>query len=466
MTPEFWQLIDDTRPDDRDTGRHATAITSVLVDSGTEDTLRFAAGFEQAIDSLYTFELWGAAYLSFGGCSDDAFEYLRAWIVGSGEAILALARDHPERLFIELLDAADDPDRRWDALGIHQGEALLHAAGIAHERLTGEWLPARSSPYPAEPVGDPWEESDLPTLFPGLSAALPRDWWGEPSSEDSGALRVMIQVESGVAAFSDGDHSEAARLLDSVVDTSADWELVAPDRRIDVAYAVGIGRLLTGDVEGASVALRLVESELGEADHVRRALAQVEMARGDLGSASSFIDNRTGASRYDRVLAAKLAWRQGDREGAVEQATVEMSSVLDPHEHAWDVAGSIHQLGQIFVEAEEAHNAELAANAMDRLLVDAPDHLPLVTHHRLLQAGVLRLRGRPRVALRVLRRLRKGLTGTDLAECLREQARAERALGHLAEADTLYRSAAEAFDGAGERWEAGATTAEQARSAE
>ena len=276
----------------------------------------------------------------------------------------------------------------------------------------------------------------------------------------------MIQVERGVAAFSEGDHSDAARLLDSVVDTSAEWELVAPDRRIDVAYTVGIGRLLMGDVEGASVALRLVESELGEADHVRRALAQVEMARGDLGSASRFIDDRPGASRYDRILAAKLAWRQGDREGAVEQAVAEMSSALDPQEHAWDVAGSIHQLGPIFVEAEEARHAELAANTMDRLLVDAPDHLPLVTHHRLLQAGVLRLQGRPRVALKVLRRLRKGLTGTDLAECLREQARAELALGHLAEADTLYRTAAEAFDRAGERWETDATTAEQARSAE
>lgn len=168
MTPEFWQLIDDTRPDNRDPGRHAAAITSVLIDSGTEDTLRFAAGFEHAIDSLYTFELWGAAYLSLGGCSDDAFEYLRAWIIGSDEAVSALARDHPERLFIDLLDAADDPDRRWDELGIQHGEPLLYAAGIAHERLTGEWLPARASPYPAEPVGEPWDESELLTLFCGV----------------------------------------------------------------------------------------------------------------------------------------------------------------------------------------------------------------------------------------------------------------------------------------------------------
>jgi hypothetical protein len=145
MTSAFWHLIDDTRPDIRDLGGHAAAITSVLVDSGTEDTLRFAAEFDHAIDSLYTWELWGAAYLSFDGCSDDAFEYLRAWIIGAGEAAWALARDHPERLFIELLDAADDPDRRWDELGIHEGEALLYAAGIAHERLTGEWLPGRAS---------------------------------------------------------------------------------------------------------------------------------------------------------------------------------------------------------------------------------------------------------------------------------------------------------------------------------
>jgi dihydropteroate synthase len=69
MTPEFWRIIDRTRPDRSDPGAHAAALAWALAESGTEATLRFAAAFDAAIDALYTWDLWGAAYLSFGGCS-------------------------------------------------------------------------------------------------------------------------------------------------------------------------------------------------------------------------------------------------------------------------------------------------------------------------------------------------------------------------------------------------------------
>lgn len=462
MTPEFWRTIDRTRPDRPDPGLHAAAVISALVESGIEDTLRFAAAFDEAIDGLYSWDLWGAAYLSFGACSDDAFEYLRAWLIGAGERVWTLARNDPERLFIQLLNGADDPDARWEALRIHEGESLLYAAGTAHERLTGEWLPARTSPRPDEPAGEEWAEDELAELYPDLLSVLPENWWGGPSSEARAGLRVMIEVERGVGAFSEGDHAGAAALLDPIVDDPAEWELVAPDRRVDVAYVVGIGRLLTGDVEGASTAFRLVESELEEADHVRRALAQVEMARGDLDRAARFIDDRPQADRSDRVLAAKLAWRRGDRERAVQRAEDEMLASLDSEEHVWDIAGNMHQLGQLFIEAGNARDAELAANAISRLLGDAPDDLPLVTHHRLLMAGVLRLQGSPDEALTMLELLQEGLGGTDLAECLREQARAARALDDSEQADALYRAAVEVFEKTGERWEVEATGAEAA----
>ena len=463
MTPEFSGTIDRTRPDRHDPEAHAAAITSALGDSGTEATARFARAFDEAIDSLYAWELWGAAYLSFGGCSDDAFEYLRAWLIGGGERVWELARNDPERLFIELLDGADDPDARWEELRIHDGESLLYVAGAAHERLTGEWPSGRASPYPAEPAGEEWAEDDLPGLYPDLIAALPEDWWGEPSGEDPAGLRVMIQVERGIGAFSEGDHAGAGELLDSIVDDPAEWKLVALDRRVDVAYIVGIGRLLAGDIEGASTSLRLVESQLVGADHVRRALAQVEMARGDLDNASRWIDQTEGASRYDRVLAAKLAWRRGDHEEAIRRANSELATSLEPDEHPWDVAGSSYQIGQIFADTGDIDNAILAAGVMTRFLEDAPRELPLLTHLQLLLAAITRLQGEPHEALRRLRPLRRGLSGTDLAECLREEARAEHALGNGEQSAALYQASVHAFQATGESWEAKATLEESER---
>ena len=229
-----------------------------------------------------------------------------------------------------------------------------------------------------------------------------------------------------------------------------------------MAYVVGTGRLLAGDVEGAAAALHLVEARLSGADHVRRALAQVELARGDLESASRWVHSE-GDNRLDRVLAAKLAWRRGDREEAVRRAAAELMTSVEPDEHPWDVAGTAFQLGQIFADAGELDDAVLTVGVMTRLLEGAPEDLPLLTHLQLLVAAITRLQGRPDEAVENLRRLRPRMGGTDLAECLREEARCEIALGGLDEATALYRASVETFEAAGEKWEARETRDEADR---
>ena len=458
MTAEFWSLIDDTRPDDHDSSVHAATISNALTEAGLEQTLEYARLFDRAMDALYTWPLWGVAHLALRGCSDDAFEYLRAWIVSAGETTWRKAVEEPEDLFVALLAGSPDPDARWHELGLHDGEPLLYAGGVAHEQLTGEWLPGRSQPHPEEPFGGGWEEDELPDIFLHLTAALPDGWWddaGEVADRGEG-IRTMIRVERGLDAFTDGDHVGAERLLEEILDDPAQWAQVDEDRRVDVAYAVGTGRLLSGDVEGAASALHIVESQLSGAAHVRRALAQVELARGDLESASRWIYSE-GDNRLDRVLAAKLAWRTGDHEEAVGRAAAEMTTSVGPDEHPWDVAGAVFQLGQIFANSGELDEAVLTVVVMARLLEGAPGDLPLHTHLQLLVAAVTRLQGRPDEAVTNLRQLRSGLSGTDLAECLREEARCEKALGNPDEATTLYQASVETFETAGERWDARAT---------
>lgn len=462
MTTEFWSLIDGTRPEDHDASVQAAAITAALIEAGREKTVEYADSFDRAMDALYTWPLWGAAHMALGGCGDDAFEYLRAWVVSAGETTWRKAVEQPEGLFVDLLAGNADPDTRWEELGLHEGEHILYAGGVAHERLTGEWLPARSQPYPEEPSGDEWDEDELPDIFPHLAAALPDGWWGGEGVSDGGEIGTMIRVERGLDAFTEGDHAGAGRLLEEILGDPTQWALVDEGRRVDVAYVVGTSRLLDGDIEGASAALRLVESRLSEADHVRRALAQVELARGDLEAASRWIHSE-GDNRLDRVLAAKLAWRRGDHEEAVRRAAAEVTTLVEPDEHPWDVAGTAFQLGQIFADAGELDDAVLTVGVMTRLLEGAPADLPLLTHLQLLVAAIARVQGRPDEALQSLRRLRPGLSGTDLAECLREEARCEETLGDPGEATALYRASVETFEAAGEKWEAGATRDEADR---
>ena len=462
VTPQFWEIIDRTRNEEGDRASQAAALVEELTGLGTDAVLDFSRAFDTAMDMLYTWDLWGAAYLAMGGCGDDSFEYFRAWLIADGEVTTSLGAQQPEFVLKNLLGESADPGARWAELKVHEGEEILYAAGTAHERLTGSWLPSRQSGSRQEPEGRRWDEDDLPGRFPDLFSALPEEWWGGDVAEPGAELGLMVRANRGIAAFTGGDHETAAEMLDPLIDDGDAWKAIrdVEGLRIDVAYIAGIVRLQRGDVEGASAALHLVESDIPDADHVRRALAQVELARGDLEEAARFIVDSPEASRLDRVLAAKLAWRIGDTEGAVSRARQEMTSSLEPGEHVWDVAGAILQIGRILADAGETDEAEMAARAMSNLLADAPEDLPLLIHLRLLLASVVRLQGLAEDAVQALDELRLLCEGSDLGECLRERARSLADIGRTEDSLSTYREAVEVFDNAGERWEADATRRE------
>jgi hypothetical protein len=206
VTPEFWQIIEETKNEDGDRAVQAQVLSDRLGGAGLDTVLDFSRAFDAAMDHLYSWELWGAAFLAMGGCSDDMFEYLRAWLIADGQATAMLAGSVPELAVQALLGETDDPDARWGQLRVHDGERIVYAAGVAHERLTGEWLPPSSGHRASQPSGTPWDEDDLPHLYPDLAAVLPTDWWGE-TTEPSPAADVLNLARRGIGAFSDGDHA-------------------------------------------------------------------------------------------------------------------------------------------------------------------------------------------------------------------------------------------------------------------
>jgi tetratricopeptide (TPR) repeat protein len=74
--------------------------------------------------------------------------------------------------------------------------------------------------------------------------------------------------------------------------------------------------------------------------------------------------------------------------------------------------------------------------------------------------GIDRLRGQLDDGLEAALELSKELETSDLAECLRERARINGALGNLEDASADYRRAIDLFEAAGELWEAQRTRIE------
>ena len=92
-----------------------------------------------------------------GGCSDDAFEYFRAWLILQGRVAFTAVMDDPaafDRFYSGL-----DPQCEW----------LLYAAGEAYENKKGEPMKAPAPPQ-CVLTGTEWTEEELPERYPELCA--------------------------------------------------------------------------------------------------------------------------------------------------------------------------------------------------------------------------------------------------------------------------------------------------------
>ena len=156
-TAEFWHLIERVGRGDCET--QALAMEKELRALAPAEIAAFKERFQEQMNRAYTWDLWGAAFVINGGCSDDGFEYFRAWLLMLGRDTLDRALADPEFL----LDAAQDPP--------FECEAVLYVPATVYESLTGKALPPGPA-QPNEPAGEPWEEDDLDSRFPRLSEAF------------------------------------------------------------------------------------------------------------------------------------------------------------------------------------------------------------------------------------------------------------------------------------------------------
>jgi hypothetical protein len=111
----------------------------------------------------YRWDLWAAAYIINGSCSDDGFDYFRGWLIAQGRGSFYAALADPETL-VDVLPA--------DGLagdGV-ECEDMLSIGSVAYERRTGIELPFRPGTRADEPAGEPWDEEEIEMLLPRLSA--------------------------------------------------------------------------------------------------------------------------------------------------------------------------------------------------------------------------------------------------------------------------------------------------------
>lgn len=148
---EFWTLIETTKGD----AKHVQAALSNLPE---EDIDAWDRIYWVRHNALHRWDVWGAAYVINGGCSDDSFHYFKAFAIGNGKAFYGALVTNPDS--VGPLITEDDLEDGCDNEGLNY---------VSAEILGEEALPSRSMEG-ERPAGDPWEEDDLPIRFPRLTA--------------------------------------------------------------------------------------------------------------------------------------------------------------------------------------------------------------------------------------------------------------------------------------------------------
>ncbi|WP_318503203.1 DUF4240 domain-containing protein [Bacillus sp. T3] len=167
---EFWRLIEKSREFDQ-----AEWLTEELAQKRLEEVVDFEFIFQEIMYASYQSRLWGAAYVLMGGCSDDAFDYFRGWLIGQGEEIYNKVMEDPEFL-AEYIN-----DDNLDDEGFPQNEELLSVGLDAYtliktgdiewnDEIHNELLEAldKKGLQPITDIEFDWEEDDLEEIFPVL----------------------------------------------------------------------------------------------------------------------------------------------------------------------------------------------------------------------------------------------------------------------------------------------------------
>ena len=169
---EFWQLHEALPLEDP-----AEVLTQRLSRLDAAAVLAFNRHQTQCFMEAYSWDLWGAAYLIDGGCSDDGFMDFRFGLMARGRQVFEAAVRQPDTLAQVMADESDE--------AYIPNEDMGHVADRAYRALTGQDLPPLGLFWPEQPHGTEWDFDDEAMC----RAKLPALWAkhmgteGGPSSE-------------------------------------------------------------------------------------------------------------------------------------------------------------------------------------------------------------------------------------------------------------------------------------------
>jgi hypothetical protein len=155
---QFWTIVEKVHhASGGDMNKKCELLDAELRRLPLDEVRSFHAHFDDRQDLSYTWDLWAAAFIIGGGCSDDAFCDFRSTLISMGRETFERAISDPQSL----------ADMNYDAELAHC-EGYQYVPTAVENDLGGGQLFMRSR-RPSEPSGEPWMEHEVADLFPKLA---------------------------------------------------------------------------------------------------------------------------------------------------------------------------------------------------------------------------------------------------------------------------------------------------------
>jgi hypothetical protein len=156
---EFWEHIQKSKR--KDAHAHAERLEKRLAKLRPNDIVDFGHWWHMMMCEAHNWNLWGAAYIINGGCSDDGFEYFCRWLILQGRDTFQTAVNNPD----SLADVVDPDDGDIECECYPAMNAWFTATGAGEdEDKYDRFNAAEKAQYPKSPrypdLGTGWDFDD------------------------------------------------------------------------------------------------------------------------------------------------------------------------------------------------------------------------------------------------------------------------------------------------------------------
>jgi Protein of unknown function (DUF4240) len=126
----FWTIVQESLDATNNQDKQEKFLIKRLQKLSPIEIIGFRLRTDKLLYDTYSSEMWCAAYIMNGGCSDDGFEYFRNWVISRGKTVYLEAKNNPDTLIAQVSHEIES----------YQFENFWYVALEAFEKKTGEQL--------------------------------------------------------------------------------------------------------------------------------------------------------------------------------------------------------------------------------------------------------------------------------------------------------------------------------------